>query len=948
MRFYHGLPLLLSTSVTPTALGAATRLQPASQNHHELRSLSKATNGTVTKTFKFKDDFFLRISTLSTAISPGNNTDELLGALEEYAETFRDEWVEALMGETLPDNCAVLEMSIPEFSICMWRYPDYYDINELPAAGQSYIHPDTYVQRLYYQVESLKISCLNPDSDFPTYQDLDRDLYTSSAFEGTAFTEILNPESCQQDCFYSNVTEVTYDTFSEENAALFVQRFMDVEMYLKCVDMTGYGTDIADVLIEAMDRYFELYVEKELEKEILSIVPEGSVYNFASPYEDSADRLYFTYGAYYTGGNIVAQVRGDDGVLITKYDYGFDVIWFWPKGATDDIIPSVPSVVNPIYQGGAFLAFLQQEYSQYTWVQRLDYCEPVDTMPEFPEVSFVPTPAPTEKPTQLSDIGGKCTSDAQCIEGLLCHQSTSTCVCNKETNFGCEEGYICEVYEKDLVPRCYCDMFNDDGPNGCEDGQYCRFSCKFTSDNPRCVDDPFVRDCGSYGEGYTCADANNDGVIDVDDKSGGCDYKAPTSAPQTLPPVESGSPTLITTPAPTVNIPAVTPAPTMTLPTPVPSPYPSKTMAETITCDSNSTNTCPDDMCCVDDKCVRCICHPVEKPKPIVGTCGNGNRGDGICAWEGYCCSEWGWCGTTPEYCDGPSNAPTPSGFYPPPTPSLDAGKCGSGDAGEGLCADPDHCCSQWGYCGPGEGYCYVVDNGSNLDGTCGGGGVGNGVCGSGQCCSQYGYCGEGSEYCTGYVDKGEVTETEEMVIQSAPLPDNLLPVFGYRCGVTEVDARSNCKPQCTHHIQCARGEECWGIQLNYCNTFEEGSHPVCKDLDMANTESRCGFDEVSAREHCGPKCQADSDCGEQQFCYPTILNLCDCFENLGGGSLDPVFTEAEDTIKPYFLGELVAAEKPVAKEGDGNVEGVPRSSSSALVAVGSLIVSLLVAFANI
>ena len=106
MRFYHGLPLLLST--TPAALGAATRLQPASEHHHELRSLSKATNGTVTKTFKFKDDFFLRLSTLSTAISPGNNTEDLLGALEEYAETFRDEWVEALMGETLPDNCAVL------------------------------------------------------------------------------------------------------------------------------------------------------------------------------------------------------------------------------------------------------------------------------------------------------------------------------------------------------------------------------------------------------------------------------------------------------------------------------------------------------------------------------------------------------------------------------------------------------------------------------------------------------------------------------------------------------------------------------------------------------------------------------------------------------------------------------------------------------------------------
>ncbi len=37
------------------------------------------------------------------------------------------------------------DMSTPEFSIAQWRYPEYYDISELPNAGQSYIHPDTYV-----------------------------------------------------------------------------------------------------------------------------------------------------------------------------------------------------------------------------------------------------------------------------------------------------------------------------------------------------------------------------------------------------------------------------------------------------------------------------------------------------------------------------------------------------------------------------------------------------------------------------------------------------------------------------------------------------------------------------------------------------------------------------------------------------------------------------------
>lgn len=184
-------------------------------------------------------------------------------------------------------------------------------------------------------MESLKISCLNPEGDYPTYQDLNKDAYTSAAFSGSTFTEIL--KSCsgytgEGDCFFSDVTSVTYDTFNDQNADVFVQRFMDVDMYLKCLDRASYGVDIANVLIEAMDRFFELYVEEALTQEILSIVPESSVYNYASPYGADADRVFFTHGPYYTGGQIVAQVRADDGDLITKYNYGFDVIWFWPTG----------------------------------------------------------------------------------------------------------------------------------------------------------------------------------------------------------------------------------------------------------------------------------------------------------------------------------------------------------------------------------------------------------------------------------------------------------------------------------------------------------------------------------------------------------------------------------------------------------------------------------------
>jgi hypothetical protein len=60
---------------------------------------------------------------------------------------------------------------------------------------------------------------------------------------------------------------------------------------------------------------------------------------------------------------------------------------------------------------------------------------------------------------------------------------------------------------------------------------------------------------------------------------------------------------------------------------------------------------------------------------------------------------------------------------------------------------------------------------------------------------------------------------------------------------------------------------------------FEDIEHPVCKNLDIANTDSRCGFDEAAARGYCGAKCTTDDECGEKEFCYPTLLNLCECHE---------------------------------------------------------------------
>jgi len=327
--------------------------------------------------------------------------------------------------------------------------------------------------------------------------------------------------------------------------------------------------------------------------------------------------------------------------------------------------------------------------------------------------------------------------------------------------------------------------------------------------------------------------------------------------------------------------------------------------------------------------CPQCIIYPddlKEDKCPIAtdGTCGDGDRGDGKCPFEGYCCSKWGYCGTTPEYCEDDSAAPTPSivdGAPPAPTFSVEAGMCGAGngDLGDGFCPDESLCCSDWGYCGSGELYCFTTSRESS-EGTCGAGGVGDGMCADGHCCSEYGFCGEGDLYCTGYIPRNEtdVSAVEaEAIIKSSPLPEGLVAEFGFRCGVTEVDARSNCKKKCTHHVQCADGEECWGIQLNYCNTFEEGEHPVCTDLDLADNDARCGVDETSARSHCGPKCESDSDCpGPFEFCYPTLLNLCQCHETGCPEESAVVFAKAKALISDYFA---VVEGKP---------EGMPRNSS--------------------
>ncbi|KDN70651.1 putative agglutinin isolectin 1 [Colletotrichum sublineola] len=165
------------------------------------------------------------------------------------------------------------------------------------------------------------------------------------------------------------------------------------------------------------------------------------------------------------------------------------------------------------------------------------------------------------------------------------------------------------------------------------------------------------------------------------------------------------------------------------------------------------------------------------------GTCGGADAYTCKGGAFGKCCSQYGFCGDSDQYC---LNACQPS-FGDCSSVNVD-GKSMSSDgtcagAGGFTCQGSSYgnCCSQWGYCGSSGEYC---GNGCQASfGTCGAsggraeaatsavtsaatsaatqtatgivvspdgscGGTNRYTCPTGQCCSKRGYCGTTSDFC--------------------------------------------------------------------------------------------------------------------------------------------------------------------------------------------------------
>eukprot|EP00548_Thalassiothrix_antarctica_P011613 CAMPEP_0194159336 /NCGR_PEP_ID=MMETSP0152-20130528/77771_1 /TAXON_ID=1049557 /ORGANISM="Thalassiothrix antarctica, Strain L6-D1" /LENGTH=1225 /DNA_ID=CAMNT_0038868891 /DNA_START=132 /DNA_END=3811 /DNA_ORIENTATION=+ len=115
--------------------------------------------------------------------------------------------------------------------------------------------------------------------------------------------------------------------------------------------------------------------------------------------------------------------------------------------------------------------------------------------------------------------------------------------------------------------------------------------------------------------------------------------------------------------------------------------------------------------------------------------CRNGNVGNGICEDTNLCCSSFGWCGTDSVYCQSNDNnnnnatapptmipnnnnggndaTPTTASNTTPTTVSSDPNEyCGNGNVGNGICQNPNMCCSlPYGYCGSDPVYCNNNDS---------------------------------------------------------------------------------------------------------------------------------------------------------------------------------------------------------------------------------------------
>ncbi|KAG9228464.1 hypothetical protein BJ875DRAFT_477396 [Amylocarpus encephaloides] len=261
----------------------------------------------------------------------------------------------------------------------------------------------------------------------------------------------------------------------------------------------------------------------------------------------------------------------------------------------------------------------------------------------------------------------------------------------------------------------------------------------------------------------------------------------------------------------------------------------------------------------------------------------------------GTCCSQRGYCGSTPDYCaitnncqasfglcgENPQVVSTTSSQTATPTPSS-------------LNSVFGNCCSNWGWCGTSEEHCSVNNGCQNGFGVCGtnsppppphstsspspvptlkvsvDGSCGKGVTclGSrlGECCSQSSFCGSSSDYC-GIGCQNAFGRCDKTAIN----PGTNLPPAGPKVSVDGSCGNGVSCSGSTFGDCCSRNNFC-GSSPAYCSVDQgcQGQFGTCAKSQKVSTDGICGPDVTCQGSIYGNCCSGHNFCGtSDEYCKP-------------------------------------------------------------------------------
>lgn len=292
----------------------------------------------------------------------------------------------------------------------------------------------------------------------------------------------------------------------------------------------------------------------------------------------------------------------------------------------------------------------------------------------------------------------------------------------------------------------------------------------------------------------------------------------------------------------------------------------------------NGGKQCPDGLCCsVHGWCGNSVAHCSVDCQKEFGVCTDLNNkksdrcglpfGSQSCRTPGNCCSPFGWCGGTENFCKQSQETFDYQEYANPGEPNtrgrlaLTGGyKCGLQNGGQ-RCPD-GLCCSVHGWCGTSPAHCSLdcqkefgvcTEKKRMTTGRCGLA-FGDLACqNSGECCSAFGHCGFGPKFCNG---DSQVAYNHTNVAKHGDLETygKQPQVGGYKCG------KQNEGKVCPDGLCCSVNGWC-GNSVAHCSVDCQSEFGLCSSsLKLAG---RCGLSFGSQTcQNGGECCSAFGWCG--------------------------------------------------------------------------------------